>query len=521
VAAETGQRLDSVMSQLGLVTERGLAEAYAALLGIPIATAERYPDEPLFTGRLTARFLRMARAVPVAQDDGCLIVAAADPLDPFVPAAIGAATSQHVSLEVAVPIELEAAFDRLYRDEAVAEEAVDEDGGEPLEEDAERLKDLASEGPVIRLVNQLISRAVETHASDIHIEPFDGVLSTVLETPISAVNAMIARVKILANLNIAERRAPQDGRFNIFSAGHTIDIRVSIVPTAFGEKVVMRLLDRSTFLVPKERLGLTEENLLKFNKMLMAPNGIILITGPTGSGKSTTLYTMLEEMNSIKDNITTIEDPVEYMMEGLNQIQVNPRAGIDFASGLRSILRQDPDVIMVGEIRDPETVEIAIRAAITGHLVLSTIHTNDTVSTIYRLMDMGIPSYMVAASLSGLVAQRLVRVICLKCKQTHRPSAAELKLAGIDPELGDVGEFFIGAGCESCNGTGYKGRIAVYEILSIDQSFRDMIHSEAPLGELRNHAMANGMISLRNSALELLSKGTTTLEEVISITHSL
>ena len=382
--------------------------------------------------------------------------------------------------------------------------------------------------PVVRLVNAILEQAVGMAASDIHIEPFsstvrvrmrvDGVLMSVLETPVSAVNAMVARLKILGNLNIAERRAPQDGRFNVFVAGRTIDVRLSVVPTAFGEKVVMRLLDRSTFLVPKSRLGLSPENIEKLDEMMRTPNGIILITGPTGSGKSTTLYTMIDEMNSIKDNITTIEDPVEYMMEGINQIQVNPRAGIDFASGLRALLRQDPDVIMVGEIRDSETVEIAIRAAITGHLVMSTIHTNDTVSTVFRLMDMGVPSYMVAAALSGVVAQRLVRVICPSCKNSYTPSAVQLKMAGIDPELAQTGQYYIGTGCSNCSETGYKGRIAVYEILPIDQTLRDMIHSEAPLGKMRAHAMANGMVSLRNSALELLNKGVTTLEEVISIT---
>jgi len=381
----------------------------------------------------------------------------------------------------------------------------------------------------VRLINALMEQAVGMGASDIHIEPLlmqvrvrmrvDGVLSTVLNSPIGTLNAMIARVKILGGLNIAERRAPQDGRFNMRVLDREIDVRLSVMPTVHGEKAVMRLLDRSTFLLPKARLGFTETNLEKFNSLLSTPHGIILITGPTGSGKTTTLYTMMDEINDTRDNIVTIEDPVEYMIDGLNQTQVNPKAGMDFAHGLRSILRQDPDIIMVGEIRDAETVEIAIRAAITGHLVLSTIHTNDAVSTVYRLTDMGIPTYMVAASIVSIIAQRLLRLICPACKSTYTPLKAELDMAGIESRPGDGMVFHKGLGCSACNQTGYKGRIAVHEILIFDQTFRDLVHNGASVTELRRRATEIGMVPLRSSAYELLNSGITSLEEVINITH--
>jgi type IV pilus assembly protein PilB len=374
-----------------------------------------------------------------------------------------------------------------------------------------------------------MEQAVGMGASDIHIEPLmsqvrirmrvDGILNNILQTPIGTLNAMIARVKILGGLNIAERRAPQDGRFNMRVLEREIDVRLSVMPTVHGEKAVMRILDRSTFLIPKARLGFTEKNLAAFNSLLKTPHGIILLTGPTGSGKSTTLYTMLDEINNVRDNIVTIEDPVEYMIDGLNQTQVNPRAGMDFANGLRSILRQDPDIIMVGEIRDAQTVEIAIRAAITGHLVLSTIHTNDAVSTVFRLTDMGIPAYMVAASVVGIIGQRLLRVICPHCKTEYSPTQTELEMAGLETWSATDAKFHKGQGCAECNQTGYKGRMAVHEILIFDNTFRDLVHNNAPVSELRKYALQTGMTPLRDSALELLGSGVTTIDEIINITH--
>ena len=393
VAQESGQRLDKVLLQLGLVTERGLAEAYARLLHLPIATPDRYPaSEPLFAERLATRFLRSARALPIAELDGRLLVAVADPLDSFIPAAIASAAGLPVSLLVGVPIELDAALDRLYSDGATTTPDTPDAAAEPLEEDAERLKDLASEAPVIRLVNQIIARAVETQASDIHIEPFedrlrvryryDGVLHEADSPPSRLTAAITSRIKIMSRLDIAERRLPQDGRIKLAVRGQEIDFRVSTVPSLYGETVVLRVLDRSTVAFDYARLGLPAAVIAKVNAALDLPNGIVLVTGPTGSGKTTTLYTGLLSLNSVARKVVTVEDPIEYQLSGVNQIQVKPQIGLNFASLLRSILRQDPDVIMVGEIRDIETAQIAVQAALTGHLVLSTVHTNSAAATI-------------------------------------------------------------------------------------------------------------------------------------------
>ena len=531
VAAETGQRLDSVMIQLGLVTERGLAEAYAALLGIPLATPDRYPEEPLFTERLTARFLRTARAVPVAQDDGGLIVAAADPLDPFVPAAIGAATSQHVSLEVAVPIELEAAFDRLYRDEAAAEEAVDEEGGEPLEEDAERLKDLASEGPVIRLVNQLISRAVETHASDIHIEPFedrlrvryryDGVLHEVESPPVRLTAAITSRVKIMAKLDIAERRLPQDGRIKLAVRGQEVDFRVSTIPALWGETVVMRVLDRTAVAFDYATLGLPESVIRQVTAALNLPNGIVLVTGPTGSGKTTTLYSGLLALNSTSRKVVTVEDPIEYQLRGINQIQVKPQIGLTFATLLRSIVRQDPDVIMVGEIRDLETAQIAVQAALTGHLVLSTVHTNSAAATITRLRDMGVEDYLLTAVLRGVLAQRLVRRLCDACKREQEapPEIVERLDLGRRTNRRPA-MLWHPVGCPACRGTGYRGRLAIAEFLQLNAEIEHLIFAHSEHSEIERAAVAAGMETMFDAGLDAALEGVTTIEEVARSIHA-
>ncbi|HEX2940302.1 MAG TPA: ATPase, T2SS/T4P/T4SS family, partial [Rhodopila sp.] len=380
VAADTAQRLDAVLIQLGLVSERGLADAYSRLLTVPIAAAGRYPDqEPLLADRLGAEFLRHARAVPVAEDDTGVVLAMADPLDTFTPAAVAIATGRPVRVEVAVPIELEAALNRLYPE--AGEAGAEADSAETaLEDDTERLKDLASEAPVIRLVNQLITRAVETKASDIHIEPFedrlrvryryDGVLHEAETPPRHLAAAITSRIKIMARLDIAERRMPQDGRIKLAVRGQDVDFRVSTIPSLHGETVVLRILDRTAVTFDFARLGLSAPLINTFRSALELPNGIVLVTGPTGSGKTTTLYTGLLALNAVSRKIVTVEDPIEYQLHGINQIQVRSQIGLTFASLLRSILRQDPDVIMVGEIRDGETAQIAVQAALTGHLVL-------------------------------------------------------------------------------------------------------------------------------------------------------
>ena len=527
VAAESGQRLDAVLIQLGLVSERGLAQAYADLLGVPLATPERYPAaEPLFADRLPGRFLRHGRALPVVASDDTLTVAVADPLDAFTPAAITAATGLRVALEIAVPIELDAALARLYPDTAAdAGATADAEAGAPLEEDAERLKDLASEAPVIRLVNQLIARAVETGASDIHLEPFedrlrvryryDGVLHEVETPPRNLAAAITSRVKIMARLDIAERRLPQDGRIKLAVRGQDVDFRVSTVPSLHGEKAVLRVLDRGAVAFDYARLGLPGALVAKWSAALELPNGIVLVTGPTGSGKTTTLYTGLLALNQVARNIVTVEDPIEYQLSGVNQIQVKPQIGLDFANLLRSILRQDPDVIMVGEIRDLETAQIAVQAALTGHLVLSTVHTNSAAATIARLRDMGLEDYLLAATLRGVLAQRLVRRLCPECKRETEVPPEMVRRFGLDKRIPGPMRLWHPVGCPKCRGTGYRGRLAIAEFLRPDPAVERLIFARAETAEIERAAVAGGMVPMFDTGLDAALAGTTTVEEVV------
>ena len=521
-AAESDQRLDAILIQLGLVSERGLADAYAHLLSVPVASADRYPPlEPVLPDCLNPVFLRHARAVPLSADSDTLVLAAADPLDTFTSSAVAAATGRRVRLEVAVPIELEAAMNRLYPEGDAAEPAAD--GNLPLEDDADRLKDLASEAPVIRLVNVLITRAVETQASDIHIEPFedrlriryrhDGVLHEVESPPQHLTAAITSRIKIMAKLDIAERRLPQDGRIRQAVRGQDIDFRVSTIPSLWGETLVLRVLDRSAVSFDFAKLGLSPALIKSFTRALDLPNGIVLVTGPTGSGKTTSLYTGLLGLNAISRKIVTIEDPVEYQLKGINQVQVKTQIGLTFASLLRSILRQDPDVIMVGEIRDLETAEIAIQAALTGHLVLSTLHTNSAAASISRLRDMGVEDYLLTSVLRGILAQRLVRRLCPDCK-TFTPAPQDL----IDRF--NITHHWHAIGCPNCRQTGYQGRLAVAEFLEPSDQLNHLIFSRAEPAALERAARDNGMVPLWDAGLEAARNGETTLEEVDRVLRS-
>jgi general secretion pathway protein E len=526
VAAESGQRLDTVLIQLGLMSERDLAEAYAALLGLRRATGERFPQEPLFPDRLKPKFLRKARAIPVALEEDRLVVAVVDPFDGFVPQVIGAATGRPVAIEVAVPMELEAAFDRLYPDWTAKPELVAEEGdGDPREEDTERLKDLASEAPVIRLVNQIIAKAVETQASDIHIEPFedvlriryryDGVLHEAEPPPPRLAAAIISRVKIMARLDIAERRLPQDGRLKLAVRGQEIDFRVSTVPSLYGESVVLRILDRTAVEFDFARLGMPAQVTTRLGAALDLPNGIVLVTGPTGSGKTTTLYTGLLQLNSVARKIITVEDPIEYQLKGINQIQVKAQIGLTFANLLRSILRQDPDVIMIGEIRDLETAQIAVQAALTGHLVLSTVHTNSAAATITRLRDMGVEDYLITAVLRGVLAQRLVRRLCPHCRR-EAPAPAELVERFALARFAPAPHFLRHpVGCPQCRGTGYRGRMAIAEFLTPDAALERLIFSQADHAEIERQAVASGMVAMFDAGLAAALAGETTIEEVV------
>ena len=536
VATETGARLDQVLTQLGLMSDRGLAEALAHLIAAPLVAAADYPETPLFDDRLKPKFLRRARALPIAATEDRAVLAMADPLDAFTRDAVSVALGRPVAVAVAVPIELEAAFDRLYAEFGEggdAEEVLDEivPDAEPTEEDAERLKDLASEAPVIRLVNQLIARAVETHASDVHIEPFpdrlrvryryDGVLHEIEPPPPRLQAAIISRIKIMARLDIAERRLPQDGRIKLTVRGHEIDFRVSTVPSLHGEKVVLRVLDRTSVEFDYAKLGLPPDVREGLERALDLPNGMVLVTGPTGSGKTTTLYTGLLRLNTVARNVVTVEDPIEYQLTGINQIQVKPQIGLNFANLLRSILRQDPDVIMIGEIRDLETVQIAVQAALTGHLVLSTIHTNSAAATMTRLRDMGLEDYLMTATLKAVLAQRLVRRLCPICK-TPDPAPAALvdrfELVRLAPA--DKITLFHPKGCPDCRGTGFRGRRAIAELLVPSRETDRLIFEGAGDAAIERAAIEHGMRPIFDSGLLAVLEGDTTIEEVVRCIRS-
>ncbi|HVY16316.1 MAG TPA: ATPase, T2SS/T4P/T4SS family [Rhodopila sp.] len=524
VAEESGQRFDVVLIRLGLVTESGLADAYSRVLGIPIATPARYPqDQPLLAQRLGAPFVRRNRVIPVAEDATTVTLAMVDPMDSFVTSAVALATGRQVCQEVAVPIELEAALNRLYPNEEEVEEG--EASETVAEDDAERLRDLASEAPVIRLVNQMITRAVETKASDIHIEPFedrvrvryryDGVLYEAEAPPPHLVAAVISRVKIMARLDIAERRMPQDGRIRLPVRGQDIDLRVSTIPSLHGETVVMRVLDRSAVTLTYSALGLSDRVVEGFRAALDLPNGIVLVTGPTGSGKTTTLYTGLTTMNAVSRKIVTVEDPIEYQLRGINQIQVRSHIGLTFASLLRSILRQDPDVIMVGEIRDQETAQIAVQAALTGHLVLSTLHTNSAATAVTRLRDMGVEDYLLTAVLRGVLAQRLVRRLCTECREPAPAPPELVRRFDLEERWGSAPRIlFRPVGCAACRQTGYRGRLAIAEFLQLTPELERLILNGGDHASIEQMAMANGMQSMFESGLDAVLEGETTLEEM-------
>ncbi len=464
------------------------------------------------------------------------MLAMADPLDVFTRNAVAAALGRPVAVAVAVPIELEAAFDRLYSEpgngadgEAMLDAVVADD--EPAEEDAERLKDLASEAPVIRLVNQMIARAVETHASDIHLEPFpdrlrvryryDGVLHELEPPPARLQAAIVSRIKIMARLDIAERRLPQDGRIKLTVRGHEIDFRVSTVPSLHGEKVVLRVLDRTAVEFDYEKLGLPPDIWQGIERALELPNGMVLVTGPTGSGKTTTLYTGLLKLNTVARNVVTVEDPIEYQLAGINQIQVKPQIGLNFASLLRSILRQDPDVIMIGEIRDIETVQIAVQAALTGHLVLSTVHTNSAAATITRLRDMGLEDYLMTATLKGVLAQRLVRRLCPVCKIGEPAPSALIERFGLERLTpSNAITLYHAKGCAECRGTGFRGRRAIAELLVPNRAIDRLIFEGADDAAIERAAVAVGMRPIFDSGLMAALEGDTTIEEVVRCIRS-
>ncbi|MGF1455081.1 MAG: GspE/PulE family protein [Alphaproteobacteria bacterium] len=544
-AEEAGERFDRVLVRLGIVGERDLATALARVLDRPLARPADYPELPVFVDALPGRFLRHAQILPLGgedTDEGAspdaadarppVPLAMADPLDEGAIRAVALRLERPVRPIVAVPTDLENALERLYSNgkssiDAIAE-TLDDADGDSSDADIARLRDLANDAPVIRIVNVIIRKAVEAGASDIHIEPFDnrlrvrlrvdGVLQEIESPPARLQAAVLSRIKIMARLNIAEHRLPQDGRIKAVIGGKEIDLRVATSPTIHGEGVVLRILDKQAQVLDFTALGFQGPDLERFRALLHRPNGIVLVTGPTGSGKTTTLYTALKELNTRERKVITVEDPVEYQLEGINQIQARPKIGLTFAHALRSILRQDPDVIMIGEIRDLETAGIAVQAALTGHLVLATLHTNTAAATVSRLLDMGVEDYLLASTLNAIVSQRLVRRLCPSCRAPGPVMADLVAHLGADGAAGET--FFHPRGCARCAGRGYQGRTALVELLEVGDPIRRLILNRADAGTLQDAALAQGMTLMREAGIARARAGETSLEEVIRATNA-
>ncbi|MGL1832275.1 GspE/PulE family protein [Rhodocyclaceae bacterium SMB388] len=527
-----GGLLGRVLIRLGLLSELDVARALSSQLGIPLVEADGYPQEAIAVPGLGVDYLQRHGVLPIAIGDGWCEVAMVTPQDGFLIKALQLATGLDVRPAIALESELAAAQARLFGrdDEALGHEP---DGTPEAGQDGdfiEHLKDLASEAPVITLVNRIIARVVDLRASDIHIEPFedglhvryrvDGVLLPPELEDLRLAAAVTSRIKLLAHLNIAERRLPQDGRIRTRVKGHELDLRVSTLPTVHGESVVMRVLDRASLRVELEDMGFSAETLQRYRELIARPHGIVLVTGPTGSGKTTTLYASLAKLDADALKILTVEDPVEYQLAGVNQIQAQPQIGLGFAQALRAILRQDPDIIMIGEMRDTETARIAVQSALTGHLVLSTLHTNTAAAAITRLEDMGIERYLITSTITGVLAQRLIRRLCPQCKTPQTLSTECLEATGLD-RLVDSGDVRVheARGCPHCKHTGYRGRTAIHELLVLDPTCRQAILAGADAGGLQSVARSAGMGSLYEDGLRRVLAGDTSLDEVLRVTQ--
>lgn len=522
---------------LGLISEAVLLETLSEYLDIPFVSLKDFPQQTIMLENLSEKFMRQYKFVPLSLNDNVLTIALSDPYDIYACDAVRMATGYEVEINLAREEEILDAVGKLFNTDTTSMGRIIEDIGKDDKEeltfedegDVDHLKDLASEAPVIRLVNLLITRAIELRASDIHLEPFegdfkvryrvDGVLHDVEAPPKRLQAAVISRIKIMAKLNIAERRLPQDGRIKLRVLGKGIDFRVSTLPTMFGESVVLRILDRESVILDLEKLGFPDYDLAKFRDLINRPYGIILVTGPTGSGKTTTLYAALSEINSPEKKIITVEDPIEYQLGGVNQVQIKSTIGLSFANVLRSILRQDPDIIMIGEIRDAETAEIAIHAALTGHLVFSTLHTNDAAGAVTRLLEMGMENYLISSSLLGIMAQRLVRVICPHCKEPYSPEVGAMEEMEINQS--EIKEFtiFKGAGCETCANTGFRGRRGIYELLLINDEIRELILAKSASNIIKEKGRSQGMKTLREAGWHKVKAGISTISEVLRVTQ--
>jgi len=531
--ASSEERLERILTKLGLVHEKHVAEAISSELGLPLATAADYPDEPVLESA-SPKFLRQAQVLPLRETADQIVIAVADPLDDYPMRSLALLAGKPVDIRIATPSDVELAHERLYGGEKgslgqIVDEIENAEDTGP-DEDIDRLRDLASEEPVIRLVNLLIARAVESRSSDIHIEPFqnrvavryrvDGVLREGATPPARLRAAIVSRIKIMAKLNIAERRLPQDGRIRIAIRGRDYDLRVATVPTLHGEGVTMRILDRASLVEDFAVLGFEPDTLQRYLDLLDQPQGILLVTGPTGSGKTTTLYTSLLRLNTPEKKIFTVEDPIEYQLEGVNQVQVKPQIKLTFAEILRTLLRHNPNIIMIGEMRDFETAQIAIQAALTGHLVLSTLHTNNASSSITRLLDMKVDDYLVTSTVNGVMAQRLVRRLCEACRKPRALLPEMIERLGMAPLMnGREPTLYDAVGCEECHGSGYRGQMAVIEVLAVSDAIRRLVLNHAEAREIHRVAVEEGMRTMYHDGLLKAMAGRTTVEEVLRVTR--
>ena len=534
---QPGALLGKLAEDMALNTDEQLAQALGEQMGMKVVTLGDSPIPKELLEKLTDVMAQLYRVVPVKFDGSRLTVATCDPQNLTVQDELRTFLGLDIEMVVATEREIKATIDRFYSPESLSVEKIiaDLNADEELFEAANKLQGdkfdldgaeaLADSAPVRKLLNLVLLLAIKDHASDIHFEPFEdefririkaeGVLYEMVPPPRHLAFAITTRIKVMANLDIAERRMPQDGRIELMVGGHPVDLRVSVLPTMFGESVVMRILDRTVVNLSLDKVGMDETTKENFRRIMRRPNGIVLVTGPTGSGKTTTLYSALSEMNDIADKLITTEDPVEYDIDGIVQIPIDHEIGVTFASCLRAILRQDPDVILVGEIRDIETAEIAVQASLTGHLVFSTLHTNDAPSTITRMKDMGIPTFLITATVEAILAQRLVRRICTKCREEVEPPLEVLYELGMEKADIKDQKFYRGKGCDNCNNTGYKGRIGLFELMVMNDDLREMILRNVTTDELRNKAVEYGMITLRDYGKQFVFQGHTTAEEVV------
>ncbi len=532
--AEMGDLFGRVLVKLGLVSETDVAQALEIQLAIPLLPASEYPEQVTVPEGLSRDFLVSNTLVPVGGDEEQPVFAAAVPQDPYLAKALTMALDRPARLLLGTDSDIARALEQMLRDDEATddeEDAEDHFGGQSDDEFIEHLRDLASEAPVIRLVNQLIHRALDLGASDIHIEPFedglhlryrvDGVLQDMPDAPsVSLAPAIASRIKLLSHMNIAERRLPQDGRIMTRVKGHELDLRVSTIPTVHGESIVMRVLDRQSIRLSLTDMGFSRDTLERYEELLARPHGVLLVTGPTGSGKTTTLYASLASMESTDSKIITVEDPVEYQLPGVNQIQVHAQIELTFARALRAILRQDPDIIMIGEMRDTETAQIGVQSALTGHLVLSTLHTNTAAGAITRLEDMGIERYLITSAVNGVLAQRLLRTLCKHCRHPVELPEEAIDAYGLGRFLAP-GErrVYEARGCEHCGNTGYAGRTAIHELFPLDDTLRRVIQSGADASALHSAARGRGMITLYEDGLRKVVAGESSLEEVLRVTQ--